>query len=267
MMKELNLAEIKQIQLNILKEVHDFCIKNNLRYYLGGGTLLGAVRHKGYIPWDDDIDIMMPRPDYLKLIKEYKHSCNNYRVYSLETHSNYYYPFAKLSDENTILKEYSNSSFEMGINIDIFPLDGLPTDIKESNEHLKKIFRFRKIFTLKSIKSSKMRGWFKELILLVSRSLLSVYSIKYLLNKISTISQKYDFETSDFIACTVGGYGYKERCRKEIYAKTVLLEFEKENFCSIAGYKEYLENLFGDYLQLPPAEKRISHHKYQAFLK
>ena len=124
MKKELSLEEKKKILVSILSEVHNFCDENNLKYFLPGGTLIGAVRHKGFIPWDDDIDIYMPRNDYEKFLCEFNKESERYQVISLKT-DGYYLPFGKVIDTKTVLIENVDSDYKMGIYLDIFPLDNL----------------------------------------------------------------------------------------------------------------------------------------------
>lgn len=120
-MKEMTLQELHEVQLAMLDAVDNYCRLNHLRYSLGGGTLLGAVRHHGYIPWDDDIDIMMPRPDYEKFMRYFKHEY--YKLYDYRTDDTCGFSFAKLIDTRTIVQEYT---ITYSVFIDIFPIDGLP---------------------------------------------------------------------------------------------------------------------------------------------
>ena len=104
-MKKIETEEMKKLELDMLIDVAKFCDENDIRYYLSGGTLLGAVRHKGFIPWDDDIDISMPRPDYLKFVSTYNGSSEFYQVQSIENNDKYWRTFAKVFDTRTYLKE------------------------------------------------------------------------------------------------------------------------------------------------------------------
>ncbi|MFR5682857.1 MAG: phosphorylcholine transferase LicD [Clostridia bacterium] len=122
----MSLEEIKSIQLDILSQVANYCDRNGLRYFLAYGTLLGAVRHKGYIPWDDDIDIMMPRPDYMQFINSFNNEKCALRVGSHYLDKNYPYVIAKVYDTSTLCKENIDVEYSIGINIDVFPIDGLP---------------------------------------------------------------------------------------------------------------------------------------------
>lgn len=124
-MKKIETEEMKKLELDMLIDVAKFCDENDIRYYLSGGTLLGAVRHKGFIPWDDDIDISMPRPDYLKFVSTYNGSSEFYQVQSIENNDKYWRTFAKVFDTRTYLKE---DAIRMpkdgnGVFIDIFPID------------------------------------------------------------------------------------------------------------------------------------------------
>ena len=124
-MKRVTPEELKTIQLDLLQKTADFCEQNGLRYFLCGGTLLGAIRHKGYIPWDDDIDIAMPRPDYDRFCMTFNQPNSVYRVKSLFTHPNYICAFAKVYDNRTLLKELHYKGIHFGVYIDILPVDGV----------------------------------------------------------------------------------------------------------------------------------------------
>ena len=143
-MKEMSLKDIQSISLEILKDVHAFCVKNNIKYTLQGGTLLGSVRHNGFIPWDDDIDIAMPRPDYEKFCRNYV-SKKGYQLICRQNNE-CYIMFARVAEmEKTIAKcdilPWTNKS--TGIWIDIFPLDGVEDDYaaaKAMCSEIKKIY-------------------------------------------------------------------------------------------------------------------------------
>ena len=123
MKRKVTLEEMRDLQLAMMDKIHEFCVERGIRYSLGGGTLLGAVRHKGYIPWDDDIDIMLPRPDYERFLKEFDGVYPNFKVLHLNNDRTYPYLFAKVYDSRTLLVECRAT---MGVYIDVFPIDGLP---------------------------------------------------------------------------------------------------------------------------------------------
>ena len=126
MRKELSVEEVKERELELLKTLHEFCDKNGLRYYLAYGSLIGAIRHKGFIPWDDDIDVLMPYEDYCKLIQLFNgNSGSQYQLISREINKEYYLPYGKLVDTGTVMKEELNVSLEIGIYLDIFPFYNL----------------------------------------------------------------------------------------------------------------------------------------------
>lgn len=141
------MEELKSIQLGILKDVHDYCSSTNITYWLAYGTLLGAIRHNGYIPWDDDIDIAMPREHYEKFIQSYKKK--NTVVYSCSNNKKYILHFAKVYDTRTILKEYANMNIETGVYIDIFPIDNVPDFKKQQDQLCRKISFYRHVLFLK----------------------------------------------------------------------------------------------------------------------
>lgn len=267
-MKELNTTELREIQLDILKKVTSFCERRNINYSLYGGTLLGAIRHKGYIPWDDDIDISMPRPDYNRLIEDF-HLINdkNLKINAYEIDKKYPYPFIKVSDESTKLKEYLKVNYSIGVNIDIFPIDGLPYSDAKTNRIMREAMLLKKIFEIKWQKIRRNREIYKNLILIVAKPFCKLLSIKFLLNRYIKLTSEYDYDTCDYIGNIVWGYGRKERCEKECYGGYIRVNFENSTFYSMKGYDTYLRNVFNDYLQLPPVEKQVSNHNFKAYLK
>jgi len=264
-MREIQILELRKIQIEILKELVQFCDDNQIRYFLCGGTLLGAVRHKGYIPWDDDIDIMILRKDYLRLIELYKNN-DNFTLFSCNKTPKYPFPFAKLSKNNSILKEETNVKFSMGINIDIFPIDSLPANNKLLKRHFRIITLYRFLWFGKANLIFRNTTNPRKIPMKMILKLLSFFvSYSYINKRIDKLAQSYDFENSDFAGITVWGYGTKERCCKAIYENTIKLEFEGLQFDAPANYKEYLSNVYGDYMQLPSEDKRNTHHFFKAY--
>ena len=270
MRKELLISQIKQIQLNILLKVADFCKENNINYFLTAGTLIGALRHKGFIPWDDDIDIVMLRDDYNKFISIFNKVSEekNIKVFS-PNDKNYPYTYAKVSDTRTMLIEnkYLSKIFELGINIDVFPLDYLTDDFNSSLKFLKKIYKYNSILELKQISLDKKRSFYKQLSIIVIQFVLKIFSYKWLINKINVLAQKnINNEGSKYIGqIVIKAKGEKEILERSWFAKAVDVTFEKNLFKAPIGYDAYMKRLFGNYMQLPPKEKQITHHYYKAY--
>ena len=250
-LKQLTFDEIRQVEFETMKYFAKFCEEHSLRYYLSGGTLLGAVRHKGFIPWDDDIDVMMPLKDYKRFIEIFQDT-PKYKLYSLHNCKNYYWLFARLVNDNTILEElrYPLKGI-MGVNIDIFPLAGFPEDETEQKKYTSQIDEFN-------------RKWEKccyNIGLGDSNELLRAE------NEAMEIMQRYDFDKSKYVGYIISGKYKKEVLSRKAFDNKLILEFEKEKFNAFTGYEEYLHNLYGDYMQLPPENERITHHIVQAYWK
>lgn len=270
-MKSIDLKEMQLLQINILKDVHNFCEENKLKYYLAGGTLLGAIRHKGFIPWDDDIDIIMPRPDYERFLKIYKPKNESYVLTCTENNPNHLYTYAKIFDNRTEKIEngiiYSKNNYG-GVDIDIFPMDGLPEDIETSNKFFIKQKKLFTLYTFALIEFSKSKNIFKTLPKYLIAKSCRLIGKGYFINKINNNGKQYDFDKCKYVACSVVPYyGNKERVLKENYAKQILVDFDGEKFYAPAGYEEYLSNLYGNYMELPPVEKRVTHHSYKVYWK
>lgn len=266
--KKINLESLKQIQLSILLDVHSFCINNGINYFLAHGTLIGAVRHKGFIPWDDDIDIAMPRQDYDRFVATFNGAYEYLNVLSFDTTEGYYFPMAKVYDNRTILKEYFVNAYpDMGINIDIFPIDGLPNDPKEADKYLTRLIRWGKMREIKQVKLSSSRSFARNVILLVLRFLLLPFSNNFFLRKIDNIVRSIPFGTTKY----AGSIAYFTIMFKPVsisaFQSTIDAPFEGHMFKIPRGYDEWLRNIFGDYMQLPPEEKRVTHHRFTAYWK
>ncbi|WP_297646823.1 LicD family protein [uncultured Treponema sp.] len=266
-MQQINIDELKTIQLSILDYIHTFCMKNNIRYSLCGGTLIGAVRHKGYIPWDDDIDIIMPRADYEKFCSSF--NCNtNYSKFKVLTCFNdrqYFQPFAKVVDTQTKLVEsYDRPIDNLGVYVDVFPVDFLPNSFIERKKYWKKIFKKRNFATVIYQKRNKNEGFVKRIFRIVLFYLFRFLPANIFAKKINKFATKKYF-SSDYVACSVFGYGKKEEMPKSVFNSCFELEFEGKKYNVMCGYKTYLKNIYGDYMKLPPKENQVPKHDFRAY--
>ncbi len=268
---ELSLKEIQETELELLLAFDRVCSEQGLRYSLGGGTLLGAVRHKGFIPWDDDIDVMMPRPDYEAFLNCCKVVPADFDLASHDTEEGYYNLFAKLSDRNTIIiDELSQTADETGISIDVFPIDGLG----ETEEQAKKIFH-KTDFHRELLNAAAWKRYFRSKThsIVVEPIRLAMYVLsrftnpKKLIEKIEKENKKHPFEGSVYAGCVCGSYREKEIMRTWTFENYCDMEFEGHQLKAIQNYDEYLKKHYGDYMKLPPEEKQKTHHTYKAYRK
>ncbi len=268
MNKKLNLQEIKNIELQMLLAFHNFCRDNSLQYSLCGGSLLGAIRHKGFIPWDDDIDIFMPRPDYERLRQIAGSKCIQDNCYVLDWRTSkqlkdkpfMFYPFLKLIDLSTEVntKDFPIDKYYSGIWIDIFPIEGLPNSEVQIKKLYNKSWFWRQIFSLHYCDKIIAKGTFQKIIKLPLLPFAKVLRGKYLCKKLDLLSQKYNFNDASIIGSVINAYGPQEELLKTDI-EPMEIEFEGYKFWGIKGYDVYLSNLYHDYMQLPPKEKRIIH--------
>ena len=242
-----------------LEAIDAVCREHGLRYYLWAGTMLGAVRHKGFIPWDDDMDICMPRPDYEQLISHWREWLPQpYEVIAPETDPTYPYPFAKIEDASTTVLERPDFKFLEGVYIDVFPIDGAPTDEQKRKSHFKRYKFWRHLLFLRGRDPFKHgkgpRSWFPWL-------LHKIYSLEDLQNKVKSYMTKYPYDASDYV-CDYDD-GLRGVIEKRILGTPQVYPFEDKQFLGVEHYDEYLSNKYGDYMQLPPVEKQIQHHFFR----
>ena len=264
----MTLPQIHERGLGMLKYVDEICRREGLTYWLSGGTLLGAVRHKGFIPWDDDVDLMMPRQDYERFIKlAEKYSNDRYRIVHPRLEREYAMPWVRVWDLGTRV-DLSNMVKYGAENLflDIFPVDALPTNKKLCDLHFKRV-RLRDIL-LKC--SRKTDLWEDERLQLLKRVIMAVTSVRspnHYARALDRFSGRGDLNRAKYAGVTVvTHYGSRERMPAEVFRGSVNVTFCDGQFPAPVGWETYLGNLYGDYMQLPPEEKRHSDHRLRVHL-
>lgn len=270
--EKIQLDELKQIELSILKQIHAVCVQQGFRYFLVGGTLLGAIRHKGFIPWDDDIDIGMPRADFEKFIDYCQTNDVPFDIICNRINEKYGYLFAKAMAPDTVILEESGNRYNvnMGIYVDIFPIDGLGNTPEEAVKNLNKTRFNRELLVAanwKKFSRSKTHAFYYEPIRLAFFCLSRMCSFQKLIRKINS---KYDvegFDKSLYVGCVCGAYRNKEIVERDVFSEYIDIPFEDASFKCPKQYDKYLTNIYGKYMQLPPEEKRVTHHSFDAYHK
>lgn len=266
-MKYITIEEKKQLMLEMLSEIDEFCRKNDIKYFLGGGTLLGAIRHKGYIPWDDDADIALMRDDYEKLISIFKSKSGNLELKDFRNDKHYIWPSAKFVHNKTVLIENNNKRFPIGVFIDVFPLDYVVGNKEKVISYQKKLELWKKILTLKYLHVDPQRGFLKNAVVLIGRITYLIPN-KIILRKIYKLSTKYsENRDANYVCSFAGAWGEREISERELFDTAIECEFEGCSFMIPKGYDKFLTNIYGDYMTPPPIEKRKSTHNSVEYWK
>lgn len=264
-----NIKKLQAVDLEIVKEVVRICEKYNLIYYMIGGTFLGAIRHKGFIPWDDDIDLAMPREDYEKFLSVAEKELNsNLQLVNFKTDSLYQYYITRIRDIDTKVVEtrIGNDYKYTHASIDIFPIDGTP-----NNKFMRKIYYFR-VLTHRALMSlcykdsidrERKRSKKEKLLLAIMEKIpVNKFTTPYKQKmKIDKLLKKQKVSDSDMIGTIMGAYRTREIVPKSYFGKGKFYEFEGIMLRGPELYHEYLTHMYGDYMKLPPEESRKTHFK------
>ena len=270
-MKEMSIEELLSLQLEILFKVDSFCRNNSISYTVFGGTAIGTVRHKGYIPWDDDIDIAMTRPNYERFINSFNGVFDSLEVYAPELDLDYYAPYANVCDTRTLLDEGLNGhhGMDLGVKIDVFPIDGVATDIDlyhadKNNLSVLWYQLFGKrvsLFKLWQVDRRAVLSVLKNRLLSINKSYASIQK------NIIDLMKKYPYDESKYVDLKCFPWPTDSRCLRSVFEKYEDAIFENLTVSIISDYDEYLSKSYGNYMQLPPVEKRIPHHGFTAYWK
>lgn len=260
--------ELQNCQLNILKEFIRICEENNLTYYLVGGSCLGAIRHQGFIPWDDDIDVAMPREDFDKFITLQEKVNKPYFIQTYKTDKRYIYNFAKLRDSSTTFIEnfFVNHRINHGVWIDIFPLDGMSKNINTpAYKFSKKVklnwFNVYLMYLPALLRKPHLKTLWKDIPLNLVAFLFIFLNIGHYRNKlIDKRVKKIKYNDASLVGNFFGTNPKKEAMPKEIFQEGTIKKFEGIDVKVPKDFDTYLKLLFNDYMKLPSKEKQIGHH-------
>ena len=272
----LTMKEIQEISLEILKIVTDICDKIGCRYSLVYGTLIGAIRHKDYIPWDDDVDIMMPRPDYEKLLNYLSSPEVNIAplaVFNRETNKNYIYGITRICDTRYEIFTENMPDCGMGIFIDVYPYDGLGNDYNDALDRLTRSSQYMKeiVFSVvKRLDVPKSNNWKGKLSFTYSWLQHHFWGPSHYYKKQEEVFKGLSgYDSSKYVGPLAWFFAKPERVlfEKDLFDDLIKVPFGKYMFYVPRDYDKLLSQEYGDYMQLPPVEKRIYHHQYKAYKK
>lgn len=255
-----------QIRLvKILEWFNDFCVLHHLKYYMLGGTMLGAVRHGGFIPWDDDIDVGLPRKDYEEFLTLTKGAqFGDFVTEGIDTpNKDFFYGYAKIYDTKSTLVENNRYKIKRGIYIDVFPIDGVANSSEEINSYISPIFSKRNLSLARSCGIRKGRKWYKNASVYFARLIPNfIIDNKKLMLSVDNMCKQRDYDDYSIVGNLYGAWGRKEIMEKNIFGNPTLYNFEDIRVYGAEDYDRYLTSLYGDWRKLPPKEKQITHHDF-----
>ncbi len=249
--RPMEIREVQSVLKEMLIQVDRFCLEKGLRYWVCGGTLLGTFRHKGFIPWDDDIDIFMPWEDYQRFLNEFTTDADHILIVSgAGDRKDYYELFSKLADHRTMVREDVDVVRKVHpVAMDIFPIIGMPDDAGERSLFFSRYYELEK------------QIWEDYY---ACNGDLDVYNRWYPAQK--EFLEAYDFEQSAYVGVLASAYRERDCTTRGAYASTLRMPFEDIGVNVPCGYRESLDNMYGpDWMELPGEGSRKSHHKMEAY--
>ena len=272
--KCLNLEEIQKHSVKILYALDEICRQEGIKYFLAYGTLLGAVRHNGFIPWDDDIDVQMPREDYDRF-EEYfiknREELYPLALFSQKTESRYPYVIGRLCDTRYTIKRDDEEDCGMGLFVDIYPLDGMGNTINEAVSIERRVHPLSAMFCQSSKKYIKIGSTRKKWKIIAKYLTFHYAKLKgkyHFGRKIDAISKEHNYDDSEYVGCVVWRtYGKRDIYKKEWMDELIEHKFEDKMLMIPKDYDSILSQIYGDYMTLPREKDRIPHHYYKVYKK
>lgn len=264
-MEEISLDNVKKIEVDILKYIDEVCKKNNIEYFLYGGSLIGSVRHEGFIPWDDDIDIALLRNDYDKLVEVLKNEKNKKFLFmDNSTNENYYYPFAKVIDARTYMKENNMQEIpNYGIYVDILVIDKITSNRFKQKRIFNKRKKFQRLSIYYAMEKIEEKNLIKKIIKYYYKYKAKIIGIDRVIKNYNDFAHKQNRknENSKNCVCNWTSYTFKyEIQKKSNFEEFIDGKFEDLNIRIPKDYDSILTTIYGNYMELPPIEKRIPRH-------
>lgn len=266
---EIDRLKYKSKLIAVFKAFIKVCEQYQLQYFCIGGTLIGAIRHQGLIPWDDDIDVVMPRSDYDKFINLQISNDSTFEIVAMENSNDYYLPYAKFCDKESTILEYSDIPSVLGLFVDVFPLDAA-----HDNEIIRKqdLLSYKRLANKLHIQPKKTKDNLISSVKRLSRGQLRTawneFNLSYnkgskrqkLVYNFREILNKYSYKNASIVGNYGGMWGIKEFWKKDWFDSYLLHQFEDLQVRIPIEYDKVLKQVYGDYMKLPPIDKRVSHH-------
>ena len=262
-MREVSFEESKEIMVNILKSIDKCCRENNINYSLCWGTLIGAIRHHGFIPWDDDIDLMMSRKEYNRFLEVYNDS--EYGVYTPKVNKNCIQPMTKVYDKKTRVYLNNHSKSLFGVWVSIFPYDNAPDENIVKWE--KKRDFWSRLYHIKTCQRLiRERSAFRKFSKQVSKLVLTPFSSFWIYKRLENCLTAYNNQQTSRVCIWFGTPYMKFRYfPKELMNEFVDVDFEQMRAMVIKRYDDFLMSTYGDYMMFPPESEQVPKHNYRAY--
>jgi len=261
--KYLSNSELREVQLQIMDSIDEYCVQNAIRYSLADGSLLGAIRHKGFIPWDDDVDVIMPRPDYERFIAGYNGFNPNYLAENYRRNHDFPVTFTKVMDTRTTLMQKNNKITCFGVFVDVFAVDGQPDDYQEFEKYCKEYEKAREDFH----KKAPLYKYTTSPIVKLKTHLRAPFypSMEESAAKIDALLAKYPFGSTSYAGAIIGGSGLHTHIPVGVYDEYARRPFENRSYFCVKDYDTYLKVMYGDYMTPPPASKQRPDHFFKVW--